>query len=335
MSLPEYPIINQSGVTLTCPGGLPCLRQGKFWMPNVNVAGDAPKDYIRIYEYVKGGKGRRANRCSWPAHIAKVGHKYYPNESITEQLLTRLGQEIGMNMADSQLMWFGRQLRFLSRYFLNHESEQLVHGAEIFGGYLQDRSFVEEVEAANQARNIFTFQFVEQAILDRFGEHAEVLLREFVRVIAFDAIVGNNDRHYYNWGVITDLGRRNPPRFSPIYDTARALFWNTTDAVLENIERDPKRRESWMRKYVERCFPKIGWDGHESPNHFGLIREISTHRPEYGRMLAGLCPPDLAQIAVSLIRAEFGGMITAARAGFIAECLDRRAKMFHEVLAKP
>jgi len=300
-------------------------------MPNVNVAGDAPKDYIRIYEY---GSGRRANKHSWPAHIAKVGHKYYPNESITEHLLTRIGQKIGMNMAESQLMWFGRQIRFLSRYFLSHEREQLIHGAEIFGGYLQDRNFVEEVEAANQALNIFTFQFVEDAILDRFVEHAEDLLSEFVRLIAFDAIVGNNDRHYYNWGVITDLGRRNPPRFSPIYDTARALFWNTTDITLEKMANNRMRRGTWMRKYVERCFPKIGWDGYESPNHFELIRKIALQRACYRSMMAGLCPLNLAEIVADLIDAEFRGLITDVRADFIAECLDHRAKMFHEALAQ-
>ena len=330
MSLPEYPIINQSGVFLTFPGRLPCLRAGRYWTPNVNVAGDAPKDYIRIYEY---GAGRRTNKRSWPAHIAKVGHKYYPNESVTEHLLTRIGQKIGLNMAESQLMWFGRQLRFMSRYFLRHEREQLIHGAEIFGGYLQDRKFVEEIEAANQSRNIFTFQFVEDAIRDRFEEHAEELLLEFARLIAFDAIVGNNDRHYYNWGVITDIGRRKPPKFSPIYDTARALFWNTTESVLVKMAGDRKRRDAWMRKYVERCFPKIGWDGRESLNHFGLIREISMRRPCYGRMLAGLCPLNLAEISAGLIDAEFDGLITPVRADFIAECLDRRATLFHEALA--
>ncbi|MCB1133601.1 MAG: HipA domain-containing protein [Verrucomicrobiae bacterium] len=299
-------------------------------MPNVNVAGDAPKDYIRIYEF---GHGRRSNKHTWPAHIAKVGHKYYPNESITEHLLTRIGQEMGMAMADSQLMWFGRQLRFLSRYFLDQEREQLVHGAEIFAGYLQDRNFVEEVEAADQSRNLFTFQFVEDALLDRFGDQAEELLRGFVRLIAFDAIVGNNDRHYYNWGVITDLARRKPPRFSPVYDTARALFWNTTDAVIEKIASD-HRRETWMRKYIDRCFPKIGWDGNPVLNHFGLIREISRNRPGFRHMLAGLCPPRLAATAADLIESEFHGMITAARSDFICECLDRRATMFHEALAE-
>lgn len=332
MSLPAYPTINSSGVVLTCPGSLPCLRPGRFWLPNVNVAGDAPKDYVRIYEY---GNGRRSNRKAWPAHIAKVGHKYYPNESITEHLLTRIGQAMRMNMAESQLMWFGRQLRFLSRYFLHHEREQLVHGAEIFGGHLEDREFVAEVEAANQARNLFTFQFVEDALLDRFGDSAEKLLEEFVRLIGFDAIVGNNDRHYYNWGVITDLGRRGPPRFAPIYDTARALYWNTTDEDLIKMTRDPNRRETRMRKYVERCFPKIGWDGLDSPNHFGLIREIARQRPSYRPALVGLCPGNLSRIVLDLIQSEFSGMISPVRSEFIAECLDRRAALYHEALANP
>ncbi len=317
-------------MVLTCPGNLPCLKPGRFWLPNVNVAGDAPKDYIRIYEY---GHGRSSKRKTWPAHIAKVGHKYYPNESITEHLLTRIGQALGMNMAESQLMWFGRQLRFLSRYFLRHEREQLVHGAEIFGGHLEDQKFVAEVEAANQARNFFTFQFVEDALLDRFGETAEPLLDEFVRLLGFDAIVGNNDRHYYNWGVITDLGRRHPPRFAPIYDTARALYWNTTDADLINLARDQNRREARVMKYVERCYPKIGWEGLESPNHYGLIRQIARHRSSYRPVLTSLCPANLSRIVTDVIEGEFVGLISPVRSEFIAECLDRRAAMFQEALA--
>ena len=75
------------------------------------MAGDAPKDFLRIYQY---GQGRRSRPSRWPAWIAKVGHKYYPNESVTEHLLTRIGQFLGLKVADSQLMWFGGQLRFFA-----------------------------------------------------------------------------------------------------------------------------------------------------------------------------------------------------------------------------
>ncbi|MCB1244356.1 MAG: HipA domain-containing protein [Verrucomicrobiae bacterium] len=188
--------------------------------------------------------------------MAKVGHKYYPNESITEHLLTRVGQALGLNVADSQLMWFRGQLRFLIRYFLRPKCESLVHGAEIFAAYLEDRAFVEEVELNDEARNLFTFQFVEQALENRFPDYWENLLREFTRLLAFDAIVGNNDRHFYNWGVIVDVTGKRPPSFSPIFDTARALYWNTTESRLAEIARDKHHRKSHQSKYVERCYPK-------------------------------------------------------------------------------
>jgi hypothetical protein len=57
-------------------------------------------------------------------------------------------------------------------------------------------------------------------------------LAEFTRLLAFDVIVGNNVRHFYKWGVVLDVEGRCQLRFSPIYDTARALYRNTTDTQL-------------------------------------------------------------------------------------------------------
>src|SRR5205085_5164216 len=132
------------------------------------VSGDAPKDFLLIYNH---GRKNKARMHEWPAYIAKVGHKLYPNESITEHLLTRIGQVLGMEMARSRLMWVRGQLRFLSEYFLR-EGEMLVHGAEIFAGYLADKDFVEEVGEDRREREIFTFQVVDDSVLNRFPDHA-------------------------------------------------------------------------------------------------------------------------------------------------------------------
>ena len=325
-----YPIISRSGFDVRFPSNLPILKDGCFRVLDAAVAGDAPKDFLRIYRY---NDGRRANPRNWPAWIAKVGHKYYPNESVTEQLLTRIGQALGLTVADSELMWFGPQLRFMSRYFLNGMDQSLVHGAEIFAGHLADRDFVEEVERTNQSRNLFTFQFVEEALKSRFPEHWEQLLADFTRLLAFDAIVGNNDRHFYNWGVVLDIQNRRNPRFSPIFDTARALYWNTTDARLGEIAKDPKRCREHQEKYVQKCFPKTGWDGTSTPNHFDLMRAISTNRRGLGAILQSLPVEELGAHAKRLFEGELCGLMSPVRADFIQRCLDRRATLFHEAVA--
>jgi hypothetical protein len=322
-----YPIINRSGFDVRHSAGLPSLKAGKFRVIQATVAGDAPKDFLRIYRH---GEGRSGNPKSWPAWIAKVGHKYYPNESITEHLLTRVGQALGLKVADSQLMWVRGQLRFLSRYFLKSRTQSLVHGAEIFAGFLADREFVEEVEKQDEARNLFTFQFVAQALKNRFPDHWEDLLREFTRLLAFDAIVGNNDRHFYNWGVIVDVTGKRAPTFSPIFDTARALYWNTTESRLSEIAKDRNRKKAHQSKYVERCYPKTGWDGLASPNHFRLIRAIGNGHPALRTMLHELPVAGLIGQINALLSTEFRNLISPLRAEFILECLDRRVMLFQE-----
>jgi hypothetical protein len=88
-------IKKHSGRGASLGGGIEVLREGFFIRDNRAVSGDAPKDFLRIYEF---GRGRKANPRTWPAHIAKVGHKCYPIESITEHLLTRVGEALGMEM---------------------------------------------------------------------------------------------------------------------------------------------------------------------------------------------------------------------------------------------
>ena len=80
------------------------LRRGRYWVEDLesrSIHGDAPKNFIKIKEYVEGKLSHK--RRNWTGYIAKVAYKHYPNESITEQLLTRIGQVAGVIVADSML----------------------------------------------------------------------------------------------------------------------------------------------------------------------------------------------------------------------------------------
>lgn len=294
---------------------------------NWAIVGEAPKDFLRIYEYGAVNKSRLGE---WPGYIAKVGQKWYPNESITEHLLTRLGQALQLEIADSRLMWVRGQLRFLSRYFLKPD-ESLVHGAEIFAGYLADRKFVEEVEARKQSREVFTYQVVEDAIITLFYDQADEILSGFVRLLAFDAIVGNNDRHYYNWGVITQVEGKRPPRLAPIYDTARALFWNITEEKLEEIERQ-KQRETYIEAYVNKSQPKTGWDDTPGINHFALMRALAGHSSNLQNVLKEIPVDTLMEKAHGLLDGEFSGLMSERRVRFVLSCLQRRIERFKEAI---
>ena len=174
----DEPIRAYSDFPLDWRALIPPLPDGRFYIDSkLSMQGDAPKSFIRIREHLDGrdsGKNSRRRRITrsknrWPGYIAKVGSKWYPVESITEQLLTRLGQLYGLSVADSHLRIVGNQVRFLSLYFLApHES--LFHGIDIFKSHL-DSDLVEEIAETRQEQHFYTFQTVRAAVEERFPDY--------------------------------------------------------------------------------------------------------------------------------------------------------------------
>ena len=308
------------------------LRSGRYRVDDRRPGGDAPKDFLWVYECVPGGV-RRSNPAAWPAFIAKVGHQFYPAESATEQIMTRVGQLCGLDIADSRLMLCANQLRFLSRYFLGAD-EILNHGAEILIGYVADKQFVDGVAHDKAEKTLFTFQVFCTAIKTRFPEHHEDLLAGFVRMIGFDALVGNQDRHFYNWGVITHLTGAVPPRFAPIYDTARGLFWNTPESGLAKYANPDS-----LQAYVRRSTPQIGWDGWNKDkagdlSHFELVTSVAADDASYWRLLKKLSERALQSLGEceGMIDAEFTDILTPRRRDLIKRCLRLRFETFATIL---
>ena len=327
-------VIKRSGFEIKDQGVLPPLRKGYYYaVAGQAIAGNAPKNLIRAYAYGTG-TAYRSNPRKWPGYIAKVGHKWYPNESITEHLLTRIGQLLGLKMAESSLVSAHGQVRFLSRYFLGR-NQNLVHGAEIFADYLKDEQFVEDVEQEGATQDMFTFQFIDSAIQEQFPDQARSILIEYTRMLCFDAIVGNNDRHHYNWGVVVPGHRRHKPYFSPVYDSARALFWNFDESNLEEIEKDSnlRRLPAFIARYVKNSRPKTGWDGVNRPNHFTLIQEIYRDYPDLRSVMSDLCHQQLLQRIHETLNGEFGPLISPLRREMILRCLERRIHLFKEAIS--
>lgn len=178
------------------------LKEDEYLVKNYELDGDAPKQFIKAYFYEEGSTVRKSSSSSWHSYIAKTAEKWYPHESVIEYMINRIGQVLGLNMNDIRLVRANGQIRFLSKYFLK-KNDKLIHGAEICGEHLGDQLMAQEI-ANNKttSRELFTFEFIKDSIRSVFPESFDNLLVELVKMITFDALVGNNDRHFYNWGVI-------------------------------------------------------------------------------------------------------------------------------------
>lgn len=312
----------QTGFKIRKWKNIPTLKRDNFIVLNdLNVTGDAPKEFIKVYKY---GDAPKSTPDRWPFYIAKTGHKWYPNESVTEHLLTRIGQCFGFKMAESKLLLISGQIRFLSKHF--HSKKQLlVHGAEIYAGYLQDKEIVEEIENRNLSRDLFTLQFTKDAIEEVLSENSNEIFESFIKMIIFDSIVGNNDRHFYNWGVIRHIEGNHPPYFSKIYDTARGLLWNESEEKIDSLILNRSNLEVFIKKYAKGAKPKTGWENEKNINHFNLTELI--YKNEYGiskEQIHEILHKGNLLNCFDVIDNEFNGLISKNRVLIIKRCLEAR-----------
>jgi len=316
--------------------GVPVLKRSNYFVDDsVTVDGDAPKKFVGIYDHQLLGQKHKTNKNNWIRYIAKTGHKWYPIESITELLLNKLGMIFGLNMAESRIAMMGGQLRFLSRYFLNPNKEELVHGADILAGYLNEESpiFVEEVDKQKLTSEWFTLQFVDSAVTNMFPYQKDDIMHKLSMLVIFDAFVGNNDRHFFNWGVVRPIDGSFQAYFSPVYDTARGLFWNYSENKVNDIVEINKTTDAHIRKYCQESRPKIGWEGERKLNHFKLFEKIYTNeffvsREEIRELLA----PSLLGQMVAEVRHNFCTLMTKNRIMIICKCLEYRFNELRRLL---
>ncbi len=301
-----------------------------MYVENIPMSGDQPKVFVRLYKY---GEARRANQAKWQGYIAKFPRKWYPSESIVEHLISRLGQEMQMNMAHTKLLCANNQLRIFSRYFLDKD-EQLVHGAQILSAYLNDPDFILRIENEKMERELVSIDDVFKAIEFAFRAEAELLSEEFVKMMMFDALIGVNDRHLYNWGVIVNIKSNvPPPRFAPLYDSSRALLWNSNEEKFRTMDNDITARDKFVTKYLNKSMPKMCIGNGDVVNHFEMVEYLLRSNPKSSVILKDLLLVDVSSLR-KIVNNEFMKILSPQRRELIEEVLTKRFSIIQRYLER-
>lgn len=192
-------------------------------------------------------------------------------------------------MNETKLVFINDQIRFLSKDFVR-KGKKLIHGIEILSEYFEDKIFVEEINKDKKnRREYFTFELIEKAIYHVYNREANYLFKELIKLVTFDAILGNNDRHFYNWGVIGNIRKKDSGvEFAPIYDSARGIFWNTTEENMTKMYKLFISDKSQIESYIHKSKPRISFEKNPNSNHFELIQYLISYNDDYKLIISEL-----------------------------------------------
>jgi len=219
-------------------------------------------------------------------------------------------------------------LRFLSQDFIKRGKKNLIHGVEILHEYFEDKEFVDKInEDRKQRRELLTFDVIESAFLYVHPVQCNELLNELIKLITFDAIVGNNDRHFYNWGVIGDIKHKDNKKvvFAPIYDTARGLLWNKVESkVLQMYKQYKNGSTDQIEAFLTKSKPRFSFEENAKSNHFDLIEHLSIRNVGYKDTIAELLTMEAEKNVILKLKSSISRYISAERLFLMTEILRLR-----------
>ncbi|HEY5587781.1 MAG TPA: hypothetical protein VIK86_02360 [Candidatus Paceibacterota bacterium] len=90
---------------------------------------------------------------------------------------------------------------------------------------------------------------------------------DFLTIPIFDALIGNSDRHYSNWGIVRNK-INGEIRISSLYDNGSSLCCLISDEYASSLLRDKRRFESLI---FGKSKSMIRWKNPNRIRHFELI----------------------------------------------------------------
>ena len=228
---------------------IPVLEPGGWrlcTLEEVPLTGTVPKNYLAFGDPFGP---------ETVGYIAKKKKSKGPSEldCVTEEIISSIGRLLPIEIAKSRCVRLPSltpggpvDVRFMSRNFLRRGDEQLLHGLELVANYLDSNAAeVTEVFHLEEKREERRFYTVDQMLLvlkwwGRTEVERRSLCNSFGRMLAFDALVGAQDRHAMNWGGIECIKDPDAPSLLRCLTLPGVCSENTARPVL----RRPTRRGS-------------------------------------------------------------------------------------------
>jgi hypothetical protein len=289
--------------------------------------------------------------------------KTYTSEYWSEIIASEIGKYFGFNILEYDFAIRGDRAGCISENMIDKEKEELVEGYSILMAY--DPTYDPEDK---NSYSKYTFSFVCKAL-----EHYNLIkyLKDFVKILIFDSIIGNSDRHQSNWGFIktTERFKLSPEnkkifykifpflsdrsikgnieiklyRMAPIYDSGCCLGREFNETQIENRLRD----KSWVNNFAKKGFAELRSDDdpENKKSHYDLLKKIQESdvslcqfiETEINRILGIYSKQELENIVMNIdshLPADIRCKygLSEVRKQFIIEVIEKRVEYLKQCI---
>jgi hypothetical protein len=195
-----------------------------------------------------------------PFQFLKQNHPYlfkksmarHPQQFWMEVIAFEIGKLAGISVPPSYAAFNGinNQSGALVEWFFLPSSKTLHRKG---GEYMQENIQNYDLTKGTQ-HNFETILIIGEHFEKHYPSTFVFLdwLTQWAKIVVFDALIGNTDRHHDNWGVLFESPA--PPKLTPAFDNGTSLGYEILDQNIFKFN-DP----NYLNKYINRGYHHMKW----------------------------------------------------------------------------
>jgi HipA-like C-terminal domain len=301
----------------------------------VDVANWVLDDEFAIFPV--GSKPKRALFCPTPAPYPFLiaGHRYLFKVSKDWRILQHWSEVIACLIAglsgvraascfvaiDSRVDEVGVLVEFFYGYPGQLTVPRFITGADLL------RRLVEQYEAdPDRHHTVGNILALTRRLSDRFDHWG--------RLLAFDALIGNTDRHPENWGILAQRNQSGAWQFeaTPSFDHGTSLAYQLRNQDIAGQSTDTRVQEHLRRGRHHARWSQLS----PERGHFELCRLFAQTYPQAKPAMIGVLDFPMDQVEEALRRCErfelSEGRLIPARRHYLSKIIRARHRALQEAL---
>ena len=281
-----------------------------------------------IYDGASEGSGRSEkvwliNKQTKEVGLFKFTKSSETTEHISEKLASDLARLIGLDCAKIEIGVYDSKIGSMS-YLINSDNEILIEGI-----YLINKIYP-NYDSYTMYDNINNEYYSLEMILNSLNEYN--LKSEFFRIVIFDFIIGNTDRHQNNWAV---LQCNDIIRICPIYDNGSSLCCYIKEENIDTYLGNDKVRFNSIVNSKSKSRIRVDKKLKKESTHLEMIRYIKQNYNECIIEWVKIIKDSITDIAIDNIISNYEvALISDKRKLLIKKFLLEKVNLLTEVFLR-
>lgn len=288
------------------------------------------------------GSGRSEKK--WLENGNAVGLFKFPKKScgvetyehVSEKLASDISKIIGLRCAEVDIGTYNNRIGSMSYLVMDYPKETLIEALDLITILYPEYDSNTLID--KESGKMYSFDMAIETI-EWFAKFhnmdSDELISDFVKILVFDFLIGNSDRHHSNWAFVcnfeftrvSEAEKSNfLPKIAPVYDNGSSLCAIEREENIDAILNDKNRFKAMCTTKSKTIFR---FEGSKRLNHQQFLDDLFVNKRIKTDFPETICST-LNDATILNILNKYDNVISSKRKSLIYEFLKAKVKLLEK-----